>query len=177
MKKMVRTGTRILSALGITLMVLLAVFLVGPYILQLKPYAVLSGSMQPTYPTGSLIYVQKTSPEQIAVGTPITFTRSAMVVTHRVVQIDTANRVFYTKGDANNTQDDGAVSFQDLIGKPVFEIPYLGYASVYFSRTSGRIILATVFLCLLIIAFLPDALSKINCLSTIPRKDKKRKET
>lgn len=160
MKLFFKKGLHVISLLGITLMILLTAALAGPYLFGLKPYAVLSGSMQPVYPTGSLLYVEKISPELITVGTPITFSRGNMVVTHRVVQIDLDSQVFYTKGDANNTQDDGCVPYQNLLGKPVFNIPYLGYAAVYANSLSGKITLVTVFVCLLIITVLSDILQK-----------------
>ena len=39
-------------------------------------------------------------------------------------------------------------------------MPFIGYAAVLFSSASGKIILATIFICLLIITFLPELLSK-----------------
>lgn len=175
MKRM-KKGLKIIAVLGMTLIILVTAALVGPYALQLKPYAVLSGSMQPVYPTGSLIYVQKTEPDQITVGTPITFTRSGMVVTHRVVQTDSENRVFYTKGDANSIQDDGVVPYQNLIGKPVLDIPYLGYAAVYLSSISGKITLITVFLCLLILTVLSDVIRRQSSRSFELKTEMQKKE-
>ena len=69
--------------------VLLAFLLVGVRLVGLTPYAVLSGSMEPTYHVGSLIYVGKIAPEEITVGTPITFVvnEDLLLATHRVVDI------------------------------------------------------------------------------------------
>ena len=69
--------------------VLLAFLLVGVRLVGLTPYAVLSGSMEPTYHVGSLIYVGKIAPEEITVGTPITFVvnEDLLLATHRVVSV------------------------------------------------------------------------------------------
>lgn len=132
-----------------------------PRVVGLQPLAVLSGSMEPTYHVGSLVYISKVSPEDIEVGDPITFSiGDNTVVTHRVVSIDEENQSFTTKGDANNTEDGGAVAFSAVIGKPVFSIPYLGYIAVKANTRTGTIILVTLILVMLILTFLPDWLMK-----------------
>ena len=55
----------VVSTVLVAAVVLLAVLLVGARLLGLQVYTVLSGSMEPTYHVGSLIYVKKTSPEDI----------------------------------------------------------------------------------------------------------------
>ena len=78
------------SGVLLGIIVLLAVTLAGVRVLGLTPYAVLSGSMEPTYRVGSLIYVKKTDPADVQVGDPITFVvnEDLMVATHRVVDIE-----------------------------------------------------------------------------------------
>ena len=49
----------IVSGVLIAIMVVLVVMLVGVRLIGYQPYCVLSGSMEPTYHTGSLIYVKK----------------------------------------------------------------------------------------------------------------------
>ena len=128
----------IVTTVLVAAVVLLAVLLVGVRLVGLTPFVVLSGSMEPTYPTGALIYVKKVPAEQIQVGDPITFVMNEdlVVATHRVVDIDGENQRFTTKGDANDAVDGAPVHFKNLIGKPVFCIPKLGY--VQFSHPSAR---------------------------------------
>lgn len=71
--KAVRRLWGIVSSAVLGLIVLLALALVGVRALGLTPYAVLSGSMEPTYRVGSLIYVKKVDPAEVQVGDPITF--------------------------------------------------------------------------------------------------------
>ncbi|MEG0377662.1 MAG: hypothetical protein RR614_04200, partial [Eubacterium sp.] len=70
------------------------------------------------------------------------------------------NQTFQTKGDANDTVDGGAVAFANLVGKPLFTIPYMGYVAVYANTPTGMIVLVTVILVILILTFLPDFLMK-----------------
>ena len=143
-----------------SILVVAALFV--PRLFGVKPYAVISGSMEPTYHVGSLIYVGKASPESIEVGDPITFTLgdSDTIVTHRVIAIDEENQTFSTKGDNNKVPDGSPVTFANLIGKPLFTVPVLGYVSAYANTRQGLIIIVTAIVALLVLAFLPDLLMK-----------------
>ena len=94
-----------ISTVLVVLVVILAVFLMGSRLVGLQVYHVISPSMEPTYSTGDLLYVKTVDPDSIKVGDPITFVlnEELVVATHRVVDIDTENRHFTTKGDANKT--------------------------------------------------------------------------
>lgn len=167
---------RLITSILLVLMIALAVLMVVPKFFGITPLAVLSGSMEPTYHVGSLIYIVKTDPTTILVGDPITFNISAdTMVTHRVVAIDEANQTFTTKGDANNTNDGSPVSFSNVVGKPLFTIPMLGYLAVYLSSKSGNIILITLIIVVLILTFLPDLLLKDNKESTDDNSEKIKK--
>ncbi len=123
------------SSVLVALVVLLAVLLVGVRLVGFQVFTVLSGSMEPTYHTGALIYVKKVDPYTIQVGQPITFLLTEdTVATHRVVEIvkdETDPNVirFRTKGDANEVEDGSLVHYKNVIGVPVFSIPYLGYVA------------------------------------------------
>ena len=159
MKKIYHALTTIL--LIILILAVGALFL--PRVLGMTPLAVLSGSMEPTYHVGSLIYVADADPAEVQVGDPITFKISDdTMVTHRVVGIDTEAQTFQTKGDANDNVDGGAVAYQNLVGKPVFTIPYMGYVAAYANTTTGMIILVTIVLVILVLTFLPDLLMKAD---------------
>lgn len=80
----------------VAIVVVTAALLVGAKVIGFQTYSVLSGSMEPTYHTGSLIYVKKTDPQDIKVGDPITFVldENLTVATHRVIKIDDPNQHF-----------------------------------------------------------------------------------
>lgn len=158
--KRVKKTLNIITTMLVVIAVLLAVLLVGVRLVGLHPYTVLSGSMEPTYHTGSLIYVKKIKPEEVEVGQPITFVlnEDLVVATHRVVEINEENQHFYTKGDANESVDGSPVHFNNLIGVPVFSIPYLGYVSNYIQNPPGLYVAIAAGAVLLLLMFLPELL-------------------
>lgn len=98
----------VVSTVLVVLVVLLAVALVGVRLVGLNTYVVLSGSMEPTYHTGSLLYVKSVDPQDLRVGDPITFMLNEdTVATHRIIEIlpdeeDSSVLRFRTQGDAND---------------------------------------------------------------------------
>ena len=76
------------STVLVALVVLLAALLAGARLFGLQVFTILSGSMEPKYPVGSLIYVKSVDPSQVKEGDVITFLLSDTVTaTHRVVGI------------------------------------------------------------------------------------------
>ncbi|MBQ3056240.1 MAG: signal peptidase I [Clostridia bacterium] len=154
------------STIMVILALLVAFFLVGIRLIGLYPYTVLSGSMEPTYHVGSIIYVKKVDPLTLTVGDPITFTLNNTVVTHRIIEViedenDPAVRYFRTKGDNNDVADGGdGVHCNNVIGKPVFSVPYLGYLAVYLQSSSGRYLLFGLCAVLLLSTVLPSGKNK-----------------
>lgn len=131
------------TALAVGAMLLLIAF-AGVRLVGLTPYAVLSGSMEPVYPVGSLIYVQDVEPESVAVGDAITFSLdSGTLVTHEVWDIDESGKQFFTQGIANHDangdilHDAAPVPFARLVGKPMLCIPFLGYLNAFFTSPTG----------------------------------------
>ena len=154
----------IISTLIVILIVILAILLGGVRLVGLRPFAVLSGSMEPTYHVGSLIYVKSCDPEDVQVGDPITFVldENLTVATHRVIDIDPDGEHFYTKGDANDAADGAPVYYKNLIGRPVFTIPYLGYFSNWITNPPGMYVAIAAAGVFLILLFLPDVLKKAD---------------
>ena len=142
--------------------VLLAAVLVLPRFMGFKVFSVLSGSMEPTYHTGSLIYVKEVDYRDLKQGDVITFMLSDdLVATHRIVEIvpDEENEEvirFRTKGDANDMEDGKLVHYKNVIGKPEFTIPYLGYVAMYIQTPPGSYVALAAGAFILMLAFLPD---------------------
>lgn len=102
----------------------------APMVAGYRPVVVLSGSMEPTYHVGSIIYYKEAPFEQITQGDPITFHAGdgGSLITHRVVEKSEMNREFVTKGDANESADPNPVSYSNVAGKTSkLTIPYAGY--------------------------------------------------
>ena len=166
------------STILVVLIVILAILLGGVRLVGLRPFAVLSGSMEPAYHVGSLIYVKACDPADVEVGDPITFVldEDLNVATHRVIEIDAENQHFYTKGDANNAPDGAPVYFKNLIGRPVFTIPYLGYFSNWITTPPGMYVAIAAAGVFLILLFLPDVLKKADEADKRAAEKKKQKE-
>lgn len=97
-------------------------------------YSVLTGSMEPTIDTGSLIITKQTKPEDIKVNDIITFKSNYTknLTTHRVKEIKKDKSIkFITQGDANNTKDPEPIDSSLLIGKVVFFIPFVGSVALF----------------------------------------------
>lgn len=156
---------KIISTALVALVVIIALLLVGARLVGLQLFTVLSGSMEPTYHVGSLIYVKDVDPYSIEVGQPITFMLDEdTIATHRVVGIvpdeeDPSVIRFRTKGDANADEDSGLVHYKNVVGVPVFSIPYLGYIANYVQNPPGTYVALAACAVLLLLAFLPDLLS------------------
>lgn len=154
------------SGILVGLVVLLAVALVGVRAVGLQPFVVLSGSMEPTYHVGSLIYVKSVDYKQLKVGDPITFMISEnTVATHRIIEVlpdeeDPNTLRFFTQGDANDVPDGSSVHYKNIIGKPVFSIPYLGYVSDYIQKPPGKYVAISGAALLVLLVFLPDVFAE-----------------
>ncbi|MFR5219577.1 MAG: signal peptidase I [Thomasclavelia ramosa] len=97
------------------------VLILAPMVVGYKPVVVLSGSMEPTYPVGSLIYYKAASFEDIKENDDDT------LVTHRVIVKNEISQTFVTKGDANPTNDTNPVEYQNVAGKTLeFCLPVVG---------------------------------------------------
>ncbi len=153
---------KLLTALGIVMCVILIPLLVinctllikgyttsdkVPTIGGLAPMIVLTGSMEPVFDGGDLIFIRTAEAEDIQVGDIISFFDPAgngsSVVTHRVQEIvnQDGEIKFITKGDANNVEDRLAVRAQNLIGTYTgFHIPGAGHIAIFMQTTAGLIV-------------------------------------
>lgn len=159
--KTIRIISKTLSTVTLTAVVLLAVLLGGIRLVGLTPYTVLSGSMEPTYHVGSVIYTKKVTPTELQVGDAITYRMSSgVIVTHRIEQIINEGSPlpsFRTKGDANEQADLGApVPAEAVIGKAVFTVPYLGFVSVFIQKPAGLLLIIGCTGAVLLLSFVVD---------------------
>ena len=168
-----------ISGVLVGIVVLLAIALVGVRLIGLEPYVVLSGSMEPTYHVGSLIYVKDVDPYELESGDVITFMLDEdTVATHRIVEVvpdETDSTVvrFKTKGDANAAEDGSLVHYKNVIGSPVFTIPQLGYVANYIQNPPGTYIAISAGAILLLLVFLPDLFGSDDEKDQKPKQKKK----
>ncbi len=144
---------------GIFLIVMVLAFgaaLVIPQGMGYGTYNIMSGSMEPDIPIGSIIYVKPVEPSGIEPGEIIVYNRRVsdeeydpvgFVVAHRVVSVSQMQSEFRTKGDANETEDINPVKFSEVLGVVTFHLPFLGQFMAIYTTLPGKICLIGVALC------------------------------
>lgn len=149
-----RVLTWLLTAVLVALCLVLVVTVAYPRARGYVPLTILSGSMEPTYPAGSQVFVEpvegvEEAQEKIGVGSAITFMPypdDPTLVTHRVVEVShgtDGEPMYTTQGDANETPDETEVGPQQLRGVVRYHVPWVGYVATSLdSERKG--VLATV---------------------------------
>ena len=112
--------------------------------LDMNPYVIVSGSMEPELPVGSLCMIdcQQKEPET---GDIISYKAGDSVITHRVIEV--TDEGYVTKGDANDSKDPGIVKQKQVFGTCVFSIPKAGYAVMFFRSLKGSVLTITFVIC------------------------------
>lgn len=119
----------------------------APIIMGFRPVVVLSGSMEPTFPVGSIVYYHKCDFEKLQVGDPVTFKAENALVTHRITTVNGISRTVVTKGDNNTTEDPVPVEENDIVGKATdFAVPYAGYFVIYGKKPAAIAGMAAILL-------------------------------
>jgi signal peptidase len=126
-----------------------------------RVFCVLSGSMEPLYSVGDLIYVKPTPFSEIKVGDTVSFVlnEDLVVATHQVVSIDAKNMRLQTKGLTNDIPDD-PIHYNNVIGVAKFALPKMGYVANFVQNPPGMYIAIAVGVVLLVTLFLPDLKKK-----------------
>jgi len=126
-----------------------------PRVAGATPYTILTGSMRPDLPPGTLVVVKPVPADEITVGTVVTYqltSGKATVVTHRVVATSTTiagKKTFTTQGDANEVPDAKPVQPVQIRGELWYSVPYLGYANNALTGSERQIAVVLV-ACLLL---------------------------
>lgn len=148
--KRLRLGARVCSAIGSFVLGLLIVVgiatLVLPRLLGLQPYAIVSGSMEPSLPIGTVVYAETTDGKQLCEGDIAAFWRNDEVIVHRVLSVNEEAGELITKGDANSEPDMHPVPYQNVLGRVVFSMPMAGTMLMMLGSTTGKLILGWVVL-------------------------------
>lgn len=167
------TAQKIFAAVCITLCVLFIPFVITNLVLSIKGYTnknevpsvfsifpmyVITDSMEPTINSGDLIFVKKVTPTDIAVDDVIAFfdpesMKDTMII-HRVKEISTdedGNLTFRTKGDANNVFDTFIITGENVVGRYVFRLRWLGSVAMFMQTPYGLIITISIPLLMLFV--------------------------
>ncbi|HEX2295989.1 MAG TPA: signal peptidase I [Actinomycetota bacterium] len=137
------------TVFGSVVVIVMLVATIGPRVLPYRTFTVLSGSMEPTIPTGSMIFDREVAAADLARGDVVTFHppgQPEKLVSHRIVRVDETKRgpVLVTRGDANGVVDDWRIPAQGTGLRYEFHVPYLGYVVGGLLTPVGRLVALTL---------------------------------
>lgn len=153
MKRVVSFYGRILSLVTVLVMLGAGFFMV-PRLWGWEPLIVMSGSMEPTIPTGSVLFTntgrrEPTTDDIITYHLESGEEKAAKLVTHRVVRLENRSEgiVYITKGDANQQEDFVPVRENQITGVYVFHVPKVGW---FMSKFDRKLLITAAFWLLLL---------------------------
>ncbi len=124
-----------------------AMFLLGTLgilltVLKYRIFVVYTPSMQDTYPVNSIVLVNHDKAESLQAGDVISFVadEEKHVVTHRIVEKHSEDMepYFITRGDSNDANDRVPVRYENVLGKVVLGVPYVGRIIAFLNKTAVR---------------------------------------
>lgn len=135
--------------LGILILFILAFFVL--FAMGMRPYVIVSGSMEPTIQTGSVCFVDETvTYEEVQENDIIAYeAANGSYVTHRAIDITESG--IETQGDNNDVSDGVSTTEENFIGLTKFSIPYLGYFSRFIATTTGKVVVGSIFVIFMIL--------------------------
>lgn len=142
--KFLPTLCSVLGTLILVAVIAVCVPITLPKLMGYHIYNVVSGSMEPEIPVGSVIFVRESLPEEIQEKDVIAFWREDVVVAHRVVRNQVVEGWFETKGDANAGSDMNKIPYDALIGRVTYHIPILGGIMALLTSTVGKVYMVFV---------------------------------
>lgn len=159
--KIVKRICGCITTLIILLLAIIALLMIVPRFLGYETMAVISGSMEPFIPVGSVVYAKAVDAEDLKEGDVITYeVNEGTRVTHRIASIDKENKQIITKGDANEVEDGAPVEYNQVVGRADYHVPFLGYLTVYIKTPLGIAAICGLAFILILLNFLPDFLQK-----------------
>ncbi|TCP29221.1 Signal peptidase I [Scopulibacillus darangshiensis] len=156
MKKAIKITRGLITTITVVAMICLIVITISakasggePTVLGYQLKSVLSGSMEPTFQTGSIIAIKPADTgASYKKGDVITFRADDnKIITHRIMKVQKTNgqAIYTTKGDNNEEADQNPVLSQNVIGKYTgFTIPYIGYLLNYANSKIGAALLLII---------------------------------
>lgn len=151
----------------------------------IRLFTVLSGSMEPAIKTGSVVVVKPKDKYQK--NDVITFFANPNVtdlkaknttVTHRIIETmdDEGSQTFRTKGDANQSPDAEIVTQRAVLGKVIFNLPYLGRLIAFTKTQLGFVSVIIIPATLIIYSEIISIKNEIKNMIEKRKSDKKSKK-
>ena len=157
---------RILGTIIVIMVIFMCIPFVVPKVIGVNVYEVVTSSMAPELPVGSVVYVQTCKADEVKVGDIISFyvgTDEENIISHRVVEINVDEQgdfFFITKGDANSDIDSMQVDVKHFVGKVKFKINNISWLVRLFDTSTGIIILIGLIIISLCLNIAYDLINK-----------------
>ena len=121
-------GNLVFGVLLALLFSILALFLIVPRVMHGAALTVLTGSMEPDLPVGSVVLTRSVSPDDLKVGDIAVYQQpgGTNLITHRIVAVDGSHSTFTFQGDRNPVPDPVAVPARAIKGKIWLDVPFIG---------------------------------------------------
>lgn len=145
----------ILISVLIYSLIILSIFILP--LIKFYPLSVNGDDMLPNYTVGSLVLLNEVDVTEIYTDDVIAFTTADKKYGYdisRVVNKNIEKRIFEIKGDNTNIDSAKEISYVSILGKVVYDVPYVGYINNFISETKGKIISSTIIFVLLFMPYL-----------------------
>lgn len=153
MKKVLKTALKVLLwAVPALLIAILVSELAG-----VRYLCVLSPSMEPELPVGSLVVIVPVKPERVAPGDNLAYVTGGNVVTHKVLLNDPAGRTLKTKGIAGKLED-APVPYEAVLGIEKLCVPGAGRIAAALKTPAGKVALLTAGVLTVLVLLIPEFL-------------------
>ena len=119
-----------------------------PCVFGIKTFVIISGSMEPSLEIGDVVVIKEFPKEELQKGDVISFRNGQSIITHRITDVikEKNGKVsFETKGDNNNIKDKNYVKYDDVEGKMVGKIPFVGKVAILLKNKLIIIIILMIF--------------------------------
>ncbi len=143
----------ILISILIYSLIILSIFILP--LLKFNPLSVNNKDMLPNYTVGSLVLLKEIDVTKLYTDDVIAYTSSDNKYGYdisRIVDKNIEKRLFEIKGD--NSKIKSEITYVSILGKVVYDVPYLGYINNFISETKGKIISSAIILGLLVVPYL-----------------------
>jgi len=135
-KEKLQKQSKLITFVSITILMVMVILISGKT--KYQAMAVGSGSMEPTIKVADAIIIEKTL--NFKLGDILVHEHGGKIVVHRIIKIEEIFDEFcyYTKGDANESEDSYLICKENIIGKVVYKIPFIGWPSVILERIMNK---------------------------------------
>ena len=125
-----------------------------PDFFGIKPFVVLTWSMEPAISGGDLAITRNVDPAELQVGDIVSYREGDTVITHRVIELtenDNGEPVLITRGDSNKSTDAKPITYDQVESVYLFKINGLGNLAMFMQTPMGILIFVGIPLCAFIV--------------------------